>query len=242
MRTVQFADGENAALLIFDRPASARALVVLGDFLRCRRVVVHNARFEGSWLRQAGIDLVLDDTALLFSAVRGMRLPGRRRGKQHDQGGGRISLAALATMVLGEELDKSEQTSDWSAPELTPSQLTYALTDAVVTHRIWETLRAELHAKSARHGINIVAGYEDLRFSAAMAREMEHAGVGFDLPAHQAWIARKLARRKTLRSWLGATANAISAVPSAGAWLGRCTIRTRLRNGAVVGAGGSIMP
>ena len=73
LRTVQFADGESAAMVIFDRPVPARALVVLADFLRGRRVVVHNARFEASWLQQAGIDLVLDDTALLFSAVRGTR-------------------------------------------------------------------------------------------------------------------------------------------------------------------------
>ena len=62
-------------MVVFDRPVPARALVVLADFLRGRRVVAHNARFEASWLRQAGIDLVLDDTVLLFSAVRGTRLP-----------------------------------------------------------------------------------------------------------------------------------------------------------------------
>src|SRR5262249_47221972 len=51
VRTVQFADGESAALMVFDRPVPARALVVLADFLRGRRVVVHNARFEASWLQ-----------------------------------------------------------------------------------------------------------------------------------------------------------------------------------------------
>src|SRR5262249_12236346 len=112
VRTVQFSDGDGAALLVFDRPVPARALVVLADFLRGRRVVAHHARFEMSWLQQAGIDLVLDDTVLLFSAVRGTRSP---KGDKHT-GGGRVSLAALATMVLGETLDKSEQVSDWAAP------------------------------------------------------------------------------------------------------------------------------
>ena len=105
--------------------------------------------------------------------------------------GGRVSLAALAAMTLDETLDKSEQTSDWAAPTLTASQLAYALNDAVVTHRIWEALRAELHRKSDEHGVDIAAGYEDLRFSAAMARVMEREGIGFDVAAHQAWIARK---------------------------------------------------
>jgi DNA polymerase I len=184
MRTVQLADGETVALMVFDRPVVAHVLVVLADFLRGRRIVVHNARFESAWLRQAGIDLVLDDTALLFAAVRGTRSP---RGES----GGRVSLAALAAMTLDETLDKSEQTSDWAAPTLTTSQLAYALNDAVVTHRIWETLRAELHRKSDQHGLDIAAGYEDLRFSAAMARVMERAGIGFDAAAHQAWVARK---------------------------------------------------
>src|SRR6516164_5349426 len=187
VRTVQISDGATAAMLVFDQPVAARALVVLADFLRGRRVVAHNARFEASWLQQAGIDLVLDDTVLLFSAVRGTRSP--KGGKR--SGGGRISLAALAAMVLGETLNKSEQVSDWAAPTLSASQLTYALNDAIVTHRIWEALRAELHCKSKQHGVDIVAGYEDMRFSAAMAHRMECVGIGFDVAAHQAWIARK---------------------------------------------------
>src|SRR4029077_1504960 len=67
VRTVQLADGESAAMVIFNRPVPAHALVVLADFLHGRRVVVHNARFESSWLHQAGIDLVLADNVLLFS-------------------------------------------------------------------------------------------------------------------------------------------------------------------------------
>jgi ribonuclease D len=167
VRTVQLADGESAAMLIFDRPVPARALVVLADFLRGRRVVAHNARFEVSWLHQAGIELVLDDTVLLFSAVRGTRLP--KGSKYSGGGGGRVSLAALAAMVLGEVLDKSQQVSDWAAPTLSAEQLAYALNDAIVTHRIWEALRAELHRKSRQYGVDIVAGYEDMRFSAALA-------------------------------------------------------------------------
>src|SRR5262249_56393357 len=100
-----------------------------------------------------------------------------------------VSLADLAAMVLGETLDKSEQASDWAAPELTQSQLAYAFNDPIVTHRIWEALRAELHRKSQERGVDIAAGYEDMRLSAAMARAMERTGIGFDVVAHQAWAA-----------------------------------------------------
>jgi DNA polymerase I-like protein with 3'-5' exonuclease and polymerase domains/predicted P-loop ATPase len=210
VRTVQFADGENVALFIFDHPVPACALVVLADFLRERRVVVHNARFEGSWLRLAGIDVVLDDTALLFSAVRGMRYPGKRKDKHRDQGGGRIGLADLVLMVLGETLDKSEQTSDWSLPTLTASQLTYALTDAIVTHRVWEALWSELQVKAVRFGVDIASGYEDLRFSAAMARNMEQVGIGFDTAAHRAWMDGKLAPVAALKAHLAALEPALT--------------------------------
>ena len=93
--------------------------------------------------------------------------------------------------MLSETVDKSEQTSDWAAPELSESQRIYAINDAIITSLVWEALRAELHRKSKEHGINIAAGYEDIRFSAAMAHRMERAGVDFDLAAHQAWVDRK---------------------------------------------------
>jgi DNA polymerase I-like protein with 3'-5' exonuclease and polymerase domains len=200
VRTVQFSDGENVAMVVFDRPVAAHALVVLADFLQGRRVVAHNARFESSWFHQAGVDLVLDDTVLLFSAVRGSRLP--KGDKYVGGGGGRVSLAALVAMVLGETLDKSEQVSDWAAPMLSESQLIYALNDAIITHRVWEALRAELHRKSKQHGVDIVAGYEDMRFSAAMAHTMERTGIGFDVVAHQAWIARKQEPVTVLEAYL----------------------------------------
>ena len=189
VRTVQLCDGETAILIVFDQPVKAIGLRILEDLLEGRRIVVHSARFEGAWFREAGLDVVLDDTALIFSAVRGMRQPGKKIVR--DDGSSRISLAALALMVLGIELDKTEQTSDWSAETLTEKQLTYAIDDAIVTHAIWEALRKELHDKSVKFGVDIAAGYDDLRYSAAMARDMEHAGVGFDVDAHRAWFDRK---------------------------------------------------
>jgi DNA polymerase I-like protein with 3'-5' exonuclease and polymerase domains len=208
VRTVQFSDGENVAMVVFDHPVVAHALVVLADFLQGRRVVAHNARFESSWFHQAGIDLVLDDTVLLFSAVRGSRLP--KGDRFVGGGGGRLSLAALVAMVLNETLDKSEQVSDWAAPVLSESQLVYALNDAIVTHRVWEALRAELHHKSEQHGVDIVAGYEDMRFSAAMAHTMERTGIGFDVAAHQAWVSRKQEPVTALEAYLVALDPAFS--------------------------------
>jgi 3'-5' exonuclease len=139
----------------------------------------------------AGIDIVLDDTALLFSAVRGTRLSDSQDGRRHDAGGGRVSLAALTEMVLGEALDKSEQTSDWSARDLSEAQIIYALNDAMATWKVFDVLHGEMRTKIDLHGVDIASGYEDFRFSAAMARDMKHVGVGFDDTAHAAWVTRK---------------------------------------------------
>src|SRR3954447_23613292 len=59
-----------------------------------------------------------------------------------------------------------------------------------------------LSAKTDQHGVNIAVGYEDIRFSAAMARAMERAGIGFDAAAHQAWIARKAEPVAALEGYL----------------------------------------
>jgi DNA polymerase I-like protein with 3'-5' exonuclease and polymerase domains len=228
LRTVQISDGEAAAMLVFDRPVPAHALVVLAEFLDGRRVVAHNARFEASWLREAGIGLVLDDTALLFSAVRGSHL--LKGGKVIGGASGRMSLAMLAAMVLGETLDKSEQTSDWAASVLSEAQLAYAFNDAVVTHRIWEALRAELHRKSGQHGIDIATGYEDMRFSAAMAHIMERTGIGFDATAHREWVARKQEPVAAIDAHLAALEPALtSACVASGAQLDRL-FRARLES------------
>jgi len=174
------------------------------------RLSAHAAAMTSPSLSEASrrIDLVLDDTVLLFSAVRGTRLP---KGDKHRGGGeGRVSLAALAAMVLGETLDKSEQVSDWAAPTLSAAQLTYALNDAVVTHRIWEALRAELHRKIKQYGVDIAAGYEDMRFSATLAHCMERAGICFDVAAHQAWIARKQEPVTAIEAYLATCDSALS--------------------------------
>lgn len=49
-------------------------------------------------------------------------------------------LRSLAGMFLGFRISKKEQRSNWAKPELTPSQVTYAATDAWVSREIYLTL------------------------------------------------------------------------------------------------------
>lgn len=54
------------------------------------------------------------------------------------------SLKTLCSDLLGVELDKQQQTSDWGAAALTQEQLRYAASDVLYLHRLREALNASL--------------------------------------------------------------------------------------------------
>jgi ribonuclease D len=53
-------------------------------------------------------------------------------------------LKDLCKELLGVELSKQQQSSDWGAPELTPEQLQYAASDVLHLHALWAKLKALL--------------------------------------------------------------------------------------------------
>ncbi|MBB2189733.1 ribonuclease D [Gluconacetobacter azotocaptans] len=62
----------------------------------------------------------------------------------------RHGLAHLCRELLGVDLSKQQQTSDWGAPELTPEQQAYAASDVLHLHALWEKLEALLHREGRR--------------------------------------------------------------------------------------------
>jgi len=60
----------------------------------------------------------------------------------------RHGLKQLLDQLVGVDISKHQQMSDWGAPELTPAQLDYAASDVLHLHR----LRAELEGMLAREG------------------------------------------------------------------------------------------
>lgn len=52
----------------------------------------------------------------------------------------RHGLKDLARDVAGIDLSKQQQTSDWGSTNLTPEQLTYAASDVLYLHSIWQKL------------------------------------------------------------------------------------------------------
>ena len=59
-------------------------------------------------------------------------------------------LKDLCKELLGVDLSKQQQTSDWGAVELTSEQLTYAASDVLHLHRLWEKLDALLVREGRR--------------------------------------------------------------------------------------------
>ena len=123
---------------------AGRELVVVIDLDRVDRailkrlngvdIVAHNAAFDLAFLEEAGvkpgrIDCTMQGSRLAF---------------------GVMSLEDAARESLGVNLDKTEQTSDWNAPELTPEQLAYAATDALVCWRLAKTILPALGPQAAR--------------------------------------------------------------------------------------------
>lgn len=53
----------------------------------------------------------------------------------------RHGLAALCRDLLGIELSKQQQTSDWGNPELSAEQLHYAASDVLYLHQLWAQLQ-----------------------------------------------------------------------------------------------------
>jgi hypothetical protein len=112
-----YGGGTHAAVIDIDRTGPC----VFGR-LEDMRVVAHNAAFELAFLEKAGVTPLETHCTLQTSRL----LTGKRRP----------SLEFAAKEFLGVELDKTLQTSDWSAPHLSTDQLRYATTDAVVCRRL----------------------------------------------------------------------------------------------------------
>ncbi len=106
--------------------------------------IAHNAKFDAKWMRyHLGVELGGTFDTLLASQI----IAAGDQERRH-------SLADVTSYFLGTELDKSEQVSDWSAAELSQSQIEYAARDAAtmvpLREKIIEKLKADELVKVAK--------------------------------------------------------------------------------------------
>ena len=82
--------------------------------------VAHNAKFDAKWIKH---HLGIDVNGMFDTFLASQLIAAGDQDRRH-------SLADVASFFLGLELDKSQQVSDWSAAELSQSQIEYAAKDA----------------------------------------------------------------------------------------------------------------
>jgi ribonuclease D len=94
--------------------------------------LMHFARFDVAVLQHA--------FGITVAPVKCTKIAARLTRTFTDKHG----LRDLCKELLGIELNKQQQTSDWGAPELTSDQLAYAASDVLHLHALWARLEALL--------------------------------------------------------------------------------------------------
>jgi DNA polymerase-1 len=156
-RTMQVATDDG--VVVFDlKNMDIRELAPLA----VRPWVGHNSVFDLKVLAQAGLMSASPDCTML---------------QANSLFGGLASLRDLASKHLGVDLDKGEQTSDWSG-DLSNEQVEYAARDA------WATLRLHRHLTEQVERRDRTRLYGLLRGAGVPVAHMELSGIGLDTEAH----------------------------------------------------------
>ena len=100
--------------------------------------IMHFARFDVAMLQHA-LGITVAPTLCTKIAAKLARTSTDRHG-----------LRDLCRDLLGIEISKQQQTSDWGAPDLTPEQCAYAASDVLHLHALWNRLDALLVREGRR--------------------------------------------------------------------------------------------
>jgi DNA polymerase-1 len=169
IRLVQLYAGGDCVVVIDAFKTGERALELLSGV----DVVAHNLAFEMSYFEAAGIEL-----GECHCTLQAARLTLGERS---------TSLADAVEAYFGIVLDKTEQVSDWSAPDLTAVQLEYAARDAVMAFKLMGKVFPALGPQTPAYEIRVAA-------VPAVAR-MGRRGVWLDGDAHAEFMRAQQARQ-----------------------------------------------
>ena len=163
IRLAQFCDAQDRSVHVID---CRHAGTDWARHLPAVRLVAHNASFEISHLQKLTPERLSFDCTMLAGRV----LYGRNR-----------SLKDLVRELLGQDLSKDLQKSDWSAEHLTAAQIDYAAADAVAALMVWRQLDEMVQGKY-RDAYNLLKA---LVYPVAC-----QSGIRLDIDAHDALVAR----------------------------------------------------
>lgn len=215
IRLIQIYDGIGQ-IYVFDVKKMGGTEGVCLESLWNKPMVAHNALFELKHLLHAGIRPLRLGCTLLADRV----LNGSRSKLRKDLGlRSSAGLKDLAKELLGEEISKEMQKSDWSQEDLSENQISYAALDAVLPTRIFSRQRDQLKA------LGLCRTYEILRDAQYAVAQMELNGIGFDLAEHNArlkdWQRESNKLQKEICDCLGRNLN-LNSGKQIGEWLHEC--------------------
>jgi ribonuclease D len=98
--------------------------------------LMHFARFDVAVLQKA-LDITVSPVRCTKIAAKLVRTFTDRHG-----------LKDLCKELIGVDLSKQQQTSDWGSPTLSPEQCAYAASDVLYLHALWEKLEALLRREN----------------------------------------------------------------------------------------------
>lgn len=132
LRLVQFSSRKSTIVIDVRAFKDKADLGPLIDLLAAEspRKIAHNAKFDAKWVgHHLGVEVGGVFDTYLASQLIAAGDSDRRHG-----------LADVAQFFLGTEMNKAEQLSDWSADELSRSQIEYAARDAAIMPALYEKL------------------------------------------------------------------------------------------------------
>lgn len=187
IRLLQLATPTKVYILdLFNLPGDA--LTPIKDVLQADRPVkvLHNAKFDAKMLlHHFGIEL-----GRLFDTMLASQLIAAGDTSQKH------SLVEVVRRYLGQTVDKTQRTSDWSRLELTPAQLAYAAEDVSVLLALRRVMVEKLKQ------LRLVEAAR-LEFEAVVpTAAMELAGMPLDREAWQALVKDLESRRTVLEDRL----------------------------------------
>ena len=148
IRTLQLYDGHESVILDFMGSKGEYLLsdhelfVKLYEILKSHHLVAHNALFETNHIQRVAYlhDILVPLDILCTMNMYRLII----QAKYTEPAKFRAGLQPVAKMVLGFELPKEQQRSDWSRPELTKEQIDYCALDAILPYLLFTALSNNL--------------------------------------------------------------------------------------------------
>ncbi len=186
MRLVQVANDTDVVVIDL-----IKISVVVLEMLETVPMVAHNALFDWGFLAAEGVHLKeLADTLVLA------RWANPR---------GRHSLATCAEQWLGVPVDKTSQTSNWGATELTSHQIHYAAADAALVRDLHRVLVSKLLRDQPPSALNLVTAcvipLASAQVHGVLLDQLQHIALS------KQWVMEREAARAELVNVLGHETN-----------------------------------